>query len=102
MSSILLTDRSGRTYDPSVLAARIDRDANRPGLTAAGAVAEIPRVLAARMPLYKMTCHAEIETDGMSQERVAAPAPDREAKRIMPWELGVLASPICSGAPLTK
>ncbi len=57
--------------DPNVLAARIDRDGNRPGLTSAGAVAEIPKVLAARMPLYKMTCHAEIETDGLSQERVA-------------------------------
>lgn len=57
--------------DPAVLAGRLRHDSDRPALTAAGTLAEIADVLAAREPLYREVAATVIETDGRSPPEVA-------------------------------
>ncbi|WP_165231273.1 shikimate kinase [Aquisphaera insulae] len=71
--------------EPSELARRIQADANshatRPGLTAAGPVAEIPAVLAARTPAYQAIADHEVDAQ--------AGPPDLIADRILAlWDAG--------------
>lgn len=63
------------TARPETLARRLAADestgARRPGLTAAGTLAEIHEVLAARTPLYRDCATFEVDTEGKSPEDVA-------------------------------
>ena len=62
------------TADPGVLADRLRSDpavAGRPSLTGAGTLAEIGRVLAERLPLYREASDAEVATDGRTPAEVA-------------------------------
>ena len=57
---------------PGVLADRLRADrVDRPALTAAGTLAEIAEVLAARTPWYRDVAHVMIETDGRTAAEVA-------------------------------
>jgi shikimate kinase len=56
--------------EPTVLAERLRGDVGRPALTAAGTLAEIADVLAAREPLYREVADAVIDTDGKSPDEV--------------------------------
>ncbi|QEH36802.1 Shikimate kinase 1 [Aquisphaera giovannonii] len=61
--------------EPAELARRIEADAisfaTRPALTAAGPLAEIPAVLAARTPAYREAADHEVEAQGHAPERIA-------------------------------
>jgi shikimate kinase len=60
------------TAEPDVLADRLRRDAGgRPALTAAGTLAEIAAVLAARIPLYRAVADATVDTTGRTPAEVA-------------------------------
>jgi shikimate kinase len=62
--------------EPAELARRLEADQNagsiRPALTAAGSIAEIAAVLAARTPLYAAVADLAIETGGRSPDEIAA------------------------------
>jgi shikimate kinase len=61
---------------PDELARRLEADqenhGSRPALTAAGTIAEIVHLLAARAPIYREVADAVVETEGRSPETVAA------------------------------
>jgi shikimate kinase len=63
------------TAQASTLLARIEADATtaerRPNLTAAGGLAEIEQLLAAREPLYRDCADCIVATDGRSPESIA-------------------------------
>ena len=59
-------------FDPAVLADRLRADPDgRPALTAAGTVAEVAEVLAARAPFYRAVADATIDTTGRTATEVA-------------------------------
>ena len=65
---------------PEVLADRLRADpTERPALTAAGTLAEVAAVLAARAPLYRAVADAVIDTAGRTPAQVAAAVLDARA-----------------------
>lgn len=64
------------TARPETIWQRLQADpttaARRPNLTAAGGLAEVQALLAAREPLYRETAHSAFDTDQQSPEAVAA------------------------------
>jgi shikimate kinase len=76
------------TADPSELARRLEVDhrgrGQRPALTAAGTIAEIADVLAARKPLYRALADTQIETGDKAPEEVAAAVLARWTSRPRP------------------
>lgn len=60
------------TAEPDILAGRLRSDpGSRPALTAAGTLAEVAAVLAARTPLYREVADAIVETAGRTPAEVA-------------------------------